>query len=133
MPERLNILYVLADQQALIGKLLGVLKRTHWEDSTIVIFSSDHGDGHGQHQWNQESTLYEETPRAPLLIADPGETTSLAVGSRNCRVLGEYRRRVIEATRSGELMGAWEPWMPGTPYEAPTAVMEGREPAGKRT
>ena len=36
---------------------------------TLVIFSSDHGDGLGAHRWNQKSVLYEESVRVPLIMS----------------------------------------------------------------
>jgi arylsulfatase A-like enzyme len=29
-------------------------------DNTVIIYTSDHGDGHASHQWNQKMTFYEE-------------------------------------------------------------------------
>jgi arylsulfatase A-like enzyme len=57
---------------AQIGAVLEGLRRHGLEDDTLVIFSSDHGDGHGGHQWNQKSILYEEAARIPLIVAPPG-------------------------------------------------------------
>jgi arylsulfatase A-like enzyme len=61
------------DQQ--IGIMLDGLRKTGLERETVVIFSSDHGDGHGAHQWNQKSVLYEEAVRVPLIISWKGVTT----------------------------------------------------------
>lgn len=55
-----------------IGKVLRGLKAHGLDKDTVVIFSSDHGDGHGAHQWNQKSALYEETVRVPLIVRAPG-------------------------------------------------------------
>ena len=43
-----------------------------WEDS-LVIFTSDHGDGVGAHHWNQKSALYEEVVNVPLIVVLPGK------------------------------------------------------------
>ena len=40
-------------------------------DNTIVIFSSDHGDGTSRHRWNQKISPYDESARVPLIIAGP--------------------------------------------------------------
>ena len=55
-----------------IGKILDGLRDCGLDQDTIIIFSSDHGDGHGGHRWNQKSILYEETVRIPLIVAGPG-------------------------------------------------------------
>ena len=41
--------------------------------NTVVIFSSDHGDGIGAHHWNQKSALYEEVINIPLIVTLPGK------------------------------------------------------------
>jgi arylsulfatase A-like enzyme len=63
-----------ADRQ--IGRLLGALDANGLRDETVVIFTSDHGDGHGAHQWNQKTILYEEMTRIPFIIRFPGETAA---------------------------------------------------------
>jgi arylsulfatase A-like enzyme len=57
---------------ACIQRILEGLSETGLADDTVVIFTSDHGDGHGAHQWNQKSLLYEEVVRIPLIIREPG-------------------------------------------------------------
>lgn len=36
--------------------------------NSVIIFTSDHGDGVGAHHWNQKSALYEEVVNVPLII-----------------------------------------------------------------
>lgn len=55
----------------LIGQVLGVLEETGRKGSTLVVFSSDHGDGQGAHQWSQKCVLYEESVRVPLIVRAP--------------------------------------------------------------
>lgn len=57
---------------ALVGRLLDSLAASGRERDTLVIFSSDHGDGGGSHLWNQKSVLYEESVRVPFIVAGPG-------------------------------------------------------------
>lgn len=55
-----------------IGELLQVLRESgHWDD-TLIIFTSDHGDGNAHHHWNQKQLLYDESARVPFLVVDPG-------------------------------------------------------------
>ncbi len=55
-----------------IQKVLDALKESGEEDNTVIIFTSDHGDGHGAHQWNQKQVLYEESARVPFIISWKG-------------------------------------------------------------
>lgn len=43
-------------------------------ENTIIIFTSDHGDGHASHQWTQKMTFYEETVNTPFIISWKGKT-----------------------------------------------------------
>lgn len=54
-----------------IGKILDTVDEVGLWDNTLVIFSSDHGDGAAGHQWNQKQVLYEEPARVPFLLASP--------------------------------------------------------------
>lgn len=56
-----------------IGKIVDEIDRQGLWKNTIVIFSSDHGDGVGAHHWNQKSALYEEVVNVPLIITLPGK------------------------------------------------------------
>lgn len=55
-----------------VGMVLETLRKYKLEDNTIVIFTSDHGDGYAAHRWNQKQVLYEESASVPLIIAGPG-------------------------------------------------------------
>lgn len=66
-----------------IGRILSSLKSLGLDDSTSVIFSSDHGDTLGCHggQFDKGPYMYEETYSVPLLLRFPdgsgaGESTS---------------------------------------------------------
>lgn len=61
-----------------IGALLQALAESGAADNTVVIFTSDHGDGDASHQWNQKTALYEECIRVPLLVSGP----SIQAGKR---------------------------------------------------
>ena len=55
-----------------IGKILDEVDRQGLWDDTVVIFTSDHGDGAGAHRWNQKTALYEEVANVPLIVCLPG-------------------------------------------------------------
>ena len=54
-----------------IGKLVDELDRQDLWKNTVVIFTSDHGDGAGAHQWNQKTVLYEEVANIPFIVCMP--------------------------------------------------------------
>jgi len=55
-----------------IGKILQALRAEGLDKNTLILLTSDHGDGNGAHQWNQKSLFYEETARVPLILSGPG-------------------------------------------------------------
>lgn len=55
-----------------IGKILNELDRQNLWKNTVIIFTSDHGDGAGAHQWNQKTALYEEVVNIPFIVCLPG-------------------------------------------------------------
>jgi len=57
-----------------IGRILQALHETGQEQNTVVIFTSDHGDGLGAHGWNQKWALWEEAVRVPLIVSQSGVT-----------------------------------------------------------
>lgn len=69
-----NAYYRLVEKvDAEIGKIIDAIDRNNLWNNTIVIFSSDHGDGNASHQWNQKSALYEEVVNVPLIVTLPGK------------------------------------------------------------
>jgi choline-sulfatase len=54
---------------ALIGKVLDGLKASGQLDNTLIVFTSDHGDCHGAHRFNQKTVFYEESARIPLVLS----------------------------------------------------------------
>ena len=49
-----------------IGRLLDAVRANGLEENTLVVFTSDHGDGLAAHQWLGKCTHYEEATRVPL-------------------------------------------------------------------
>jgi len=52
-----------------IGRILESLERYGHLDNTIVVFTSDHGDGCGSHRLNQKQVLYEEATNVPFIVS----------------------------------------------------------------
>lgn len=65
-----------------IGKIIDAIDKQKLWENTVVIFSSDHGDGTGAHRWNQKSALYEEVVNVPLIVTLPGKKNAGTVSDR---------------------------------------------------
>lgn len=59
-----------------IGRVLEALEASGHADDTLVIFTSDHGEGCGHHQMTRKNFLYEESLAVPLIASLPGEIAS---------------------------------------------------------
>ena len=57
-----------------VGLVLDALDRSDRRSDTIVVFTSDHGEGFGEHlKWmHSGDRLYEEFIRIPLILSGPG-------------------------------------------------------------
>ena len=58
-----------------IGRVMQALEDSGLKDNTLVIYTSDHGEGLAHHQMVRKSMLYEEGARVPLMISWPGQIT----------------------------------------------------------
>ena len=57
----------------LVGRLLAALDRTGRRDDTLVVVTSDHGEGLGEHGENVHGYfVYQSTLRVPLIFRGPG-------------------------------------------------------------
>jgi len=59
-----------------IESLVDELERLGLLENTIIIYTSDHGDGHASHHWNQKMTFYEESVNVPFIVSWKGHTTA---------------------------------------------------------
>ena len=57
-----------------VGRVMDALKSAGLREQTLVVYTSDHGDGDASHHWNQKMVLYEEAVRVPLIVSWPGHT-----------------------------------------------------------
>jgi len=70
-----------ADQD--VAAVLHALRASPFAESTIVIFSSDHGEAHGHHRNTQKFSLYEESIRVPFVVAEFGDRFGIPKGQRD--------------------------------------------------
>ncbi|MFO7933446.1 MAG: sulfatase-like hydrolase/transferase [Bacteroidales bacterium] len=52
-----------------IGRILQALDENGLTENTLIVFSSDHGDGNGSHQWVQKVCSYEESTSVPFIVS----------------------------------------------------------------
>ncbi|MBN2449323.1 MAG: sulfatase-like hydrolase/transferase [Lentisphaeria bacterium] len=55
-----------------VGRLLDALEDTGYADSSLVVFTADHGEGRGRHNHVQKWYPYQEAVSVPLIAAWPG-------------------------------------------------------------
>lgn len=56
-----------------IGKVFEALMKNGYWGNTLIIFTSDHGDGAAAHKWAAKLSLYEESSRIPMIVSWPGK------------------------------------------------------------
>ncbi len=78
-----NIEYVDAE----IGRILQTLEDYGYAKDTLIVFTSDHGEGLAHHQMVRKNTLYDESAKVSLIFSWPGhipenrtDTTHLVSG-----------------------------------------------------
>ena len=55
-----------------IGKIVDAIDNLGLKENTMIIFTSDHGDGNASHGWNQKTALIQETINVPFIISFKG-------------------------------------------------------------
>jgi choline-sulfatase len=76
----------LVDHQ--IGKVLELLRTYGVDENTVVLFTSDHGDGNAAHKWNQKTLMYEECAGIPFIVFDPRNPTDEVVNRERLVSMG---------------------------------------------
>lgn len=60
------------DQQ--VGQVLEALRQTGQEENTLIVFTSDHGEGLASHRWTGKMMYYQEEAAVPLIVSWKGVT-----------------------------------------------------------
>lgn len=52
-----------------IGRILKALDENGLTENTLIVFTSDHGDGNASHKWVQKVNSYEESTSVPFIVS----------------------------------------------------------------
>lgn len=66
-----------------VGRVLDALDQSGQTENTVVIFTSDHGEGLGRHKLVQKWHPYEESMKVPLVVSAPQWVKSNYQDSKN--------------------------------------------------
>ncbi len=55
-----------------IARVLSALRFRGLAENTVIVFTSDHGEGMGGHRWTQKAAFWEETARVPFIVSGKG-------------------------------------------------------------
>ncbi|MEJ7736886.1 MAG: sulfatase-like hydrolase/transferase [Chitinophagaceae bacterium] len=67
---------------SIVGQILASIRKNGFDNNTLIVFTSDHGESLGAHEFNQKTVFYEESSRVPLILRymgklKPGTNNSL--------------------------------------------------------
>lgn len=65
-----------------ILNVVNTLEKQGLLENTIIFYTSDHGDGHASHQWNQKMNFYEESINVPFVVSWKGKTNAGLIDSK---------------------------------------------------
>jgi arylsulfatase A-like enzyme len=65
---------MMEDVDRQVGLVLQALRESGQEENTIVVFTSDHGEGLASHHWTGKMMYYEEEAAVPLIVSWKGVT-----------------------------------------------------------
>ncbi|WP_329601659.1 alkaline phosphatase family protein [Paraburkholderia antibiotica] len=85
MPGYMGLIKQIDDQ---LGLLFDFLEERGLMDTTMIVFTSDHGDYLGDHWMGEKDLFHEPVIRAPLIVYDPDPRADVTRGTR-CDALVE--------------------------------------------
>jgi len=66
-----------------VGKMINMLEKQSYDENTLIIFTSDHGDGAASHRWTGSFSPYDEVLKVPLIISWFGKEFKTTVDDRH--------------------------------------------------
>ena len=66
-----------------IGKIITMLEKQGFDENTLIVFTSTHGDGAASHKWAGNLSPYEESLKVPLIISWFGKNFKSPVNNRH--------------------------------------------------
>ena len=78
VPVYMGLIKQIDDQ---LGYLFRFLEEQGLADSTMIVFTSDHGDYLGDHWLGEKDLFHEPSVKIPLIVYDPSDTTDGTRGS----------------------------------------------------
>jgi arylsulfatase A-like enzyme len=70
---------MMEDVDRQVGRVLQALRESGQEENTLVIFTSDHGEGLGSHHWTGKMMYYDEEAAVPLIVSWKGVTPAARI------------------------------------------------------
>ncbi|MCE2426109.1 MAG: sulfatase-like hydrolase/transferase, partial [Pseudomonadales bacterium] len=100
-----------------IGEILAVIEERGEMDSTVIAFTSDHGEMNGDHGLTSKSNFYDGAVRVPLIVRTPGAEYSGIVNDSPAETVdlgptlvelagGELEYRQVGKSLAGALDGS---------------------------
>ena len=110
IPTYMGLIKQIDDQ---MGVLMAFLEARGLLDTTMIVFTSDHGDYLGDHWMGEKDLFHDQSAKIPLIVIDPFEALPTAPAARSAT---RWSRRSIWRRHSCPTFG-------GTP---PGHILEGR-------
>ncbi len=80
LPAYMGLIKQIDDE---LGRFFAFLKERDLWDTTLIVFTSDHGDYLGDHWLGEKELFHECSVRIPLIIRDPSHTADATRGRAN--------------------------------------------------
>ena len=105
-----------------IGRVLQALEESGHAENTLIVFTSDHGEGLGHHQMVRKSSPYDESARVPMVVSFPGhiqenltDAAHLVSGVDIMPTICDFARIKSPGHMRGKSM---KPWLQGNAVQA---------------
>jgi len=74
---------LMEDVDGQVGRVLEALRQAGQEESTLVVFTSDHGEGLASHHWTGKMMFYDQEASVPLIVSWKGVTPPKRIDGRH--------------------------------------------------